>query len=105
MYEFLCQVNLRKFSVLYNPDVFSCVFLSQASQKVNTHQFATTTITISVQVESLHPPKFQKDHYEGVISSVGAVAMDLTNKDTPLQIIATDEDYAATAVKCSYSNP
>ncbi|XP_013129229.1 cadherin-related family member 5 isoform X3 [Oreochromis niloticus] len=79
-------------------DVLGTITLTVlASQKVNTHQFATTTITISVQVKSLHPPKFQKDRYEGVISSVGTMAMDLTNKDTPLQIIATDDDYAATA--------
>ncbi|CAI5665749.1 unnamed protein product [Oreochromis niloticus] len=79
-------------------DVLGTITLTVlASQKVNTHQFATTTITISVQVKSLHPPKFQKDQYEGVISSVGTMAMELTNKDTPLQIIATDDDYAATA--------
>nr|XP_023011469.2 cadherin-related family member 5 isoform X2 [Maylandia zebra] len=90
--------NTGNITMLKPADVLGTITLTVlASQKVNTHQFATTTITISVQVKSLHPPKFQKDHYEGVISSVGAVAMDLTNKDTPLQIIATDEDYAATA--------
>uniref|UniRef100_A0AAX7U193 Cadherin domain-containing protein n=1 Tax=Astatotilapia calliptera TaxID=8154 RepID=A0AAX7U193_ASTCA len=90
--------NTGNITMLKPADVLGTITLTVlASQKVNTHQFATTTITISVQVKSLHPPKFQKDHYEGVISSVGAMAMDLTNKDTPLQIIATDEDYAATA--------
>ncbi|XP_039470424.1 cadherin-related family member 5 isoform X2 [Oreochromis aureus] len=85
-------------TMLKPADVLGTITLTVlASQKVNTHQFATTTITISVQVKSLHPPKFQKDQYGGVISSVGTMAMDLTNKDTPLQIIATDDDYAATA--------
>ncbi|XP_063336397.1 cadherin-related family member 5 [Pelmatolapia mariae] len=90
--------NTGNITMLKPADVLGTITLTVlASQKVNTHQFATTTITISVQVKSLHLPKFQKDQYEGVISSVGAMAMDLTNKDTPLQIIATDEDYAATA--------
>ncbi|KAM4734529.1 cadherin-related family member 5 [Anableps anableps] len=67
-----------------------------AAQKTNTHQLATTTVTISVQVKSLHAPKFQKPQYEGLITSVGSMAMDLTNKDEPLQILATDEDYSGT---------
>ncbi|XP_039882500.1 cadherin-related family member 5 isoform X2 [Simochromis diagramma] len=90
--------NTGNITMLKPADVLGTITLTVlASQKVNTHQFATTTITISVHVKSLHPPKFQKDQYEGVITSVSAMAMDLTNKDTPLQIIATDDDYTATA--------
>ncbi|XP_014194258.1 cadherin-related family member 5 isoform X2 [Haplochromis burtoni] len=95
---FKINSNTGNITMLKPADVLGTITLTVlASQKVNTHQFATTTITISVHVESLHPPKFQKDQYEGVISSVGAMAIDLTNKDTPLQIIATDDDYTATA--------
>ncbi|XP_060933268.1 cadherin-related family member 5 [Limanda limanda] len=62
-----------------------------ATQITNINQYATTTVTISVQVKSLHPPVFQKTLYEGVISSMGAMAMD---GDTPLYIHATDQDYS-----------
>ncbi|CAB1456778.1 unnamed protein product [Pleuronectes platessa] len=62
-----------------------------AAQSSNRNQFATTPVTISVQVKSLHPPKFQKPLYEGVVSSMGSMAMD---GDTPLYIHATDEDYS-----------
>ncbi|XP_044211541.1 cadherin-related family member 5 isoform X2 [Thunnus albacares] len=65
-----------------------------AAQKRNSYQFATTSVTVSVQVESLHRPQFQKLSYEGVVSSVGTMVMDL--KDEPLFIIALDEDYSAT---------
>ncbi|XP_043979963.1 cadherin-related family member 5-like isoform X1 [Gambusia affinis] len=64
-----------------------------AAQMKNIHQLATTTVTLNVQVKSLHPPEFQKARYEGLITSVGSMAMDLTIKDQPLRIIATDEDY------------
>lgn len=74
------------------------VFLSQATQRDN-NKFTTTTVTISVQVKSLHPPKFQKSQYEGIISAVGKMAMDPNNKDQPLIILATDDDYAGTEVK------
>lgn len=74
------------------------MFPTQAAQTKNTHQFATTTVTFRVQVHSLHAPEFQKALYEGLITSVGSMAMDLTNKDQPLQIIATDEDYIGAGV-------
>ncbi|XP_038136396.1 cadherin-related family member 5-like [Cyprinodon tularosa] len=67
-----------------------------ATQKINTNQFATTTVTISVLVKSLHSPKFEKPLYEGLISSVGSMAMDRNNKDQPLRVSALDEDYAGT---------
>lgn len=75
------------------------VFLSQAAQKVNRHQFTTTTVTISVQVKSLHHPRFKQPAYEAIITAVDAIAMDMNNKDKPLRIFATDDDYNATGVK------
>lgn len=77
----------------------SYVFLSQAAQKMNSYQFATTTVTFSVQVKSLHPPQFQRPQYNGTITGVGKMAVDQNNKDEPLLILATDADYAATGVK------
>ncbi|XP_061679933.1 cadherin-related family member 5 isoform X2 [Syngnathoides biaculeatus] len=65
-----------------------------AAQTPTSSQFATTSLTISVQVKSLHKPKFQRPQYQGVVSSVGAMATDPTNEDEPLQIVALDEDYA-----------
>ncbi|XP_047195732.1 cadherin-related family member 5 [Hippoglossus stenolepis] len=59
-----------------------------AAQSKNGNQVATTTV--SVQVKSHHHPQFQKPLYEGVVSSVGSMAMD---GDKPLYIHATDEDY------------
>ncbi|XP_030588267.1 cadherin-related family member 5-like [Archocentrus centrarchus] len=89
--------NTGNITMLKPTDVLGTISLTVlATQKVNNHQFATTTVTISVQVKSLYPPKFQKSQYEGVISSVGTMAMDITNKDQPLRIIATDQDYSAT---------
>ncbi|AWP07901.1 putative cadherin-related family member 5-like [Scophthalmus maximus] len=61
-----------------------------AIQKLNSHQFATTTVTIRVKVKSLHPPQFQKSQYRGVITSMGTRAMD---GDKPLYIHATDQDF------------
>ncbi|XP_034444091.1 cadherin-related family member 5 [Hippoglossus hippoglossus] len=59
-----------------------------AAQSKNGNQVATTTV--SVQVKSRHPPEFQKPLYEGVVSSVGSMAMD---GDKPLYIHATDADH------------
>jgi len=75
------------------------IFHTQAAQSINSHQYATTTVMISVLVKSLHPPQFQRLQYEALVTSVGNMAMDLTNTDEPLQILATDEDYAAIGVK------
>ncbi|KAM7397332.1 hypothetical protein PAMP_020314 [Pampus punctatissimus] len=67
-----------------------------ATQERNSYQFATTSVTFSVLVKTLHPPQFEKSQYEGVVSSVGTMAIDPKNMDKPLQIIALDKDYAAT---------
>ncbi|XP_056243150.1 cadherin-related family member 5 [Seriola aureovittata] len=67
-----------------------------AAQKTNSYQFTTTTVSISVQKKSLHLPQFQRPSYRGIITGVGSMAMDPENKDAPLQIIATDDDYTTT---------
>lgn len=70
--------------------------LSQATQKINTFQFSSTSVTINVLVESLHLPTFQSPRYQGTVTGVGNMAMDMKNE--PLQFLATDADYAATGV-------
>ncbi|XP_032401511.1 cadherin-related family member 5-like [Xiphophorus hellerii] len=91
---FSINPNTGNITMLRPADVVGEIALTVlAAQTKNTHQFATTTVTFRVQVHSLHAPEFQKALYEGLITSVGSMAMDLTNKDQPLQIIATDEDY------------
>ncbi|XP_026168289.1 cadherin-related family member 5 [Mastacembelus armatus] len=106
IYSFLSGNDARLFeinpstgniSMLKAADVLETMSLTVlASQKTNSYQFATTTVTISVQVKSLHRPKFQRPQYEGILTAVGVMAMDLKNKDEPLRILATDDDYTAT---------
>ncbi|XP_034541067.1 cadherin-related family member 5 [Notolabrus celidotus] len=82
-------------TMLKPADVVGTISLAVvAAQKVNSYQFATTTVSLSVQVTSLHPPKFQKTQYTAVISSVGSMAVDSTGQ--PLQFVATDADYDTT---------
>ncbi|XP_029008913.1 cadherin-related family member 5-like isoform X3 [Betta splendens] len=69
-----------------------------AAQTVNTHQFSTTSVAISVQVKSLHPPQFQQPVYEAVVTGVGAMALDPNKEDEPLRIVATDGDYGSGGV-------
>ncbi|XP_054631801.1 cadherin-related family member 5 [Dunckerocampus dactyliophorus] len=83
-------------SMMRAADVVDTITLTVlAAQMPSSSQFATTSLTISVQVKSLHRPQFQRPQYEGVVSSVGAMATDPANKDEPLRLIALDEDYAA----------
>nr|XP_057930741.1 cadherin-related family member 5 [Doryrhamphus excisus] len=83
-------------SMMRAADVVDTITLTVlAAQTPSSSQFTTTSLTISVQVKSLHRPQFQRLQYEGVVSSVGAMATDPANKDEPLRLIALDEDYAA----------
>ncbi|XP_013882136.1 cadherin-related family member 5 isoform X2 [Austrofundulus limnaeus] len=66
-----------------------------AAQRINSHQFATTTLTIQVTVKSLHKPKFQHTLYDALITSKGSTALS-ANDNLPLEILATDEDYSST---------
>ncbi|XP_068595005.1 cadherin-related family member 5-like [Brachionichthys hirsutus] len=72
------------------------ILMVMAAQRLNPYQLATTTVVISVQRKSLHPPRFQKTLYEGVVTGVGVKAVERKNKDQPLLIVATDDDYATT---------
>ncbi|KAM7003192.1 cadherin-related family member 5-like [Tautogolabrus adspersus] len=93
---FAIGVNTGLITMLKPADLVDTIILTVlAAQKTNRHQFATTSVTISVQVKSLHPPRFQRPQYEAVVSSVGAMAMDSNNMDDLLRILATDDDYAA----------
>ncbi|XP_077374095.1 cadherin-related family member 5-like [Festucalex cinctus] len=93
---FAINANTGNVSMLRAADVLGTISLTVlAAQTPSSSQFATTSLTISVQVKSLHKPQFQKPLYRGAVSSVGAMATDPTNKDEPLRIVALDEDYAS----------
>ncbi|XP_036962072.1 cadherin-related family member 5 isoform X1 [Acanthopagrus latus] len=95
----LFQINsdTGDITMLKPADVLGTISLTVlAAQRKNSFQVSTTTVTIRVLVKSLHPPKFQSSEYKGVVSAVGTMAVDLNNKESPLRIIATDDDYAAT---------
>ncbi|XP_063756733.1 cadherin-related family member 5 isoform X2 [Eleginops maclovinus] len=95
----LFQINpsTGNISMLKPADVLGTIRLTVlARQMTNAYQSSSTSVTISVHVKSLHPPQFQRPEYRGVVSAVGMMAMDPDNKDQPLRIIATDDDYAAT---------
>uniref|UniRef100_A0A8C5I013 Cadherin-related family member 5-like n=1 Tax=Gouania willdenowi TaxID=441366 RepID=A0A8C5I013_GOUWI len=94
---FAVEESSGNITMLKAADVLESVTLTVlASQKNNSHQFSTTTVTIRIHVESLHKPRFQRRSYHAVVSAVGTMALDPTNDDMPLQIIAVDEDYNAT---------
>ncbi|XP_034736123.1 cadherin-related family member 5 isoform X2 [Etheostoma cragini] len=94
---FAINPNTGNITMLKPTDVLGTISLTVlAAQRTNSYQFATTSVTVNVQVKSLHPPKFQSPQYEGVITAVGIMAMDPNNKDQPLRILATDDDYTAT---------
>ncbi|TKS73827.1 Cadherin-related family member 5 [Collichthys lucidus] len=103
LYSFLTGSDLFKINensgniTMVKPaDVLGPISLTVLATQSDNNKFTTTTVTITVQVKSLHPPKFQKSQYEGIISAVGTMAKDPNNKDQPLIILATDDDYAAT---------
>ncbi|KAM8892048.1 cadherin-related family member 5 isoform 3-T3 [Spinachia spinachia] len=82
-------------TMLKPADVLGTISLTVlAAQTTNSYQFATTSVTFSVQKKSLHPPKFQRPRYEGVVTGVGAMATELNATGEPLRILATDDDYA-----------
>ncbi|XP_031717705.1 cadherin-related family member 5 isoform X2 [Anarrhichthys ocellatus] len=94
---FQINPNTGNITMLKPADVLEPISLTVlAAQKTNSFQFATTTVTVNVQVKSLHHPQFQRPQYNGVITGVGIMAMDLKAKDEPLRILATDDDYMAT---------
>ncbi|XP_077423315.1 cadherin-related family member 5-like [Vanacampus margaritifer] len=93
---FAINPNTGNVSMLRAADVLGTISLTVlAAQTPSSSQYTTTSLTINIQVKSLHKPQFQKPQYQGVVSSVGAMATDPTNKDEPLRIVALDEDYAS----------
>ncbi|XP_068458504.1 cadherin-related family member 5-like [Clinocottus analis] len=68
-----------------------------AAQTTNRYQFSTAVVTFSVLVKSLHRPQFQRPQYDAVVTAVGVMATDPTAEGESLRILATDDDYAATA--------
>ncbi|XP_053742771.1 cadherin-related family member 5-like [Synchiropus splendidus] len=77
-------------------DIVGPISLTVAAAEVeNSHQVSTTTVTFHVKVNTDHPPRFEKEQYSAVVEEVGAMAMDATNADKPLKIVAKDDDYAA----------
>ncbi|KAK9516211.1 hypothetical protein VZT92_024155 [Zoarces viviparus] len=94
---FQINPNTGNITMLKPADVLETISLTVlAAQKTNSFQFATTTVTVSVHVKSLHRPQFQRPQYDGVITGVGIMAMDPKAKDEPLRILATDDDYNVT---------
>ncbi|KAL2093416.1 hypothetical protein ACEWY4_010728 [Coilia grayii] len=68
-----------------------------AFQTVNSDQFSTTTVTFEVLNMTRHPPKFEQDTYEGHISldaGVGSLVLEGKDSTKPLQVQATDQDFA-----------
>ncbi|KAJ0029326.1 hypothetical protein NQD34_004323 [Periophthalmus magnuspinnatus] len=64
-----------------------------ATQAVNSHQFATTSVMINVLASNLHPPQFEKELYDAVVTGVGTIAMDAADTNNVVTILAKDEDY------------
>ncbi|KAI9547491.1 hypothetical protein NQZ68_017044 [Dissostichus eleginoides] len=95
----LFQINpsTGNISMLKPVDVLGTISLTVlAAQSTNLFQSSSTSLSIRVQVKSLHPPQLQRPQYRGVVSAVGSMAMDPENKDQPLRFLATDQDYTAT---------
>ncbi|KAL3044472.1 hypothetical protein OYC64_012881 [Pagothenia borchgrevinki] len=95
----LFQINpsTGNISMLKPVDVLGTISLTVlAAQSTNLFQSSSTSLSIRVQVKSLHPPQLQRTQYQGVVSAVGSMAMDPENKDQPLRFLAMDQDYAAT---------
>ncbi|KAJ4937745.1 hypothetical protein JOQ06_002376, partial [Pogonophryne albipinna] len=95
----LFQINPSSgnISMLKPVDVLGTISLTVlAAQSTNLFQSSSTSLSIRVQVKSLHPPQLQRTQYRGVVSAVGSMAIDPENKDQPLRFLATDQDYNAT---------
>ncbi|XP_034094397.1 cadherin-related family member 5-like [Gymnodraco acuticeps] len=95
----LFQINpsTGNISMLKPVDVLGTISLTVlAAQSTNLFQSSSTSLSIRVQVKSLHPPQLQRSQYRGVVSTVGSMAIDPENKDQPLRFLATDQDYNAT---------
>ncbi|KAK0148130.1 Cadherin-related family member 5 [Merluccius polli] len=92
----LFQINANSGNITMNraADVDGPIILTVlATQSINSFQFSRTTVTIQVVPKSLHPPVFERERYSGFVSGLGSMVVDLSDKETPLMIRATDADY------------
>ncbi|XP_072529890.1 cadherin-related family member 5 [Salminus brasiliensis] len=73
------------------------VLTVMAYEEQTPDMFATTTVTLQVVSKSMHPPVFVKSSYEGFISEdadVGSLVLEGKTSNKPLQVQATDADFA-----------
>ncbi|XP_035250850.1 cadherin-related family member 5-like [Anguilla anguilla] len=89
--------NTGGITMLKAADVAGPVVLTVlALQFLNSDQFSTTTVTFDVVIRSRNPPQFDKQQYEGFISSdLGPNSLVLEDKslDKPLRVRARDADF------------
>ncbi|XP_064169191.1 cadherin-related family member 5-like isoform X4 [Anguilla rostrata] len=89
--------NTGGITMLKAADVAGPVVLTVlALQFLNSDQFSTTTVTFDVVIRSQNPPQFDRQQYEGFISSdSGPSSLVLEDKslDRPLRVQATDADF------------
>uniref|UniRef100_H3C212 Cadherin domain-containing protein n=1 Tax=Tetraodon nigroviridis TaxID=99883 RepID=H3C212_TETNG len=99
---FEIKSNTGNVSMQREADTLETITLTVlASQKNNSFQATSTSVTITVLTESLHLPQFQSPRYQGSIAGVGNMALDMKNE--PLQFIATDADYEGLNPNIDYS--
>uniref|UniRef100_A0A8B9GMB7 Cadherin related family member 5 n=1 Tax=Astyanax mexicanus TaxID=7994 RepID=A0A8B9GMB7_ASTMX len=95
---FSIDPNSGDITMLKAVDVAGPIVLTvMAYEQLTPDMFATTTVTLQVVIKSLHPPKFVKSSYEGFISEdadVGSMVLESKNSNKPLQVLATDDDFA-----------
>ncbi|KAG5839123.1 hypothetical protein ANANG_G00201590 [Anguilla anguilla] len=89
--------NTGGITMLKAADVAGPVVLTVlALQFLNSDQFSTTTVTFDVVIRSRNPPQFDRQQYEGFISSdLGPSSLVLEDKslDKPLRVRARDADF------------
>ncbi|XP_018411534.1 PREDICTED: cadherin-related family member 5 [Nanorana parkeri] len=68
-----------------------------ASQINDPTKYSITSVAIEVKDKNAFPPTFEKSNYHGMIPSDpanGDFVLDLDNRNRPLVVFATDDDYA-----------
>ncbi|KAJ8249114.1 hypothetical protein GJAV_G00231330 [Gymnothorax javanicus] len=68
-----------------------------AIQLLNSDQFASSSVTFDVVIKSKHLPKFEKEQYEGFISSdsgPNSLVLEGKSSNRPLRVQATDSDFS-----------
>ncbi|KAJ8343257.1 hypothetical protein SKAU_G00305860 [Synaphobranchus kaupii] len=89
--------NTGNIMMLKAADVSGPVVLTVlAVQLVNSDQYATTSVTFDVVIKSQHPPQFNKQQYEGFVSSEAgpnSLVMQDDSLNRPLRVQAEDADF------------